>query len=44
MPSPAAPPAAMPVAPKRAAADEKLLSPEQMREQHDRAMRNFQAY
>jgi len=44
MPSPAAPAAAMPAPPKRAAADEKLLSPEQMREQHDRAMRNFQAY
>lgn len=45
MPSPS--PAAAPpmTAPKRAsAADERLLSPEQMREQHDRAMRNFQAY
>ena len=39
-----APAAAMP--PKRASnADEnKLLSPVQMREEHDRAMRNFQAY
>ena len=44
MPAPA-PAAAMPAPPKRASADdEKTLSPEQMREQHDRAMRNFQAY
>ncbi|MEA2748309.1 MAG: Ca-activated chloride channel [Myxococcales bacterium] len=42
LPSPAA---AMPAPPKRASADdEKTLSPEQMREQHDRAIRNFQAY
>jgi Ca-activated chloride channel family protein len=40
-----APAAAMP-APKRAsnADEDKLLSPVQMREEHDRAMRNFQAY
>ena len=46
MPSPpAATPAAMTAAPKRAAADEdKAMSPAQMREQHDRAIRNFQAY
>jgi hypothetical protein len=33
-------------APKRAsnADEDKLLSPVQMREEHDRAMRNFQAY
>ncbi len=45
-PSPA-PAAAMPMAPPKRAglqADEKALSPEEMREQHDRAMRNFQAY
>jgi len=44
-PSPAAAPAAA-MPPKRAsnADEDKLLSPVQMREQHDRAMRNFQAY
>jgi hypothetical protein len=39
-----APAAAMPAPPKRAMADEEMLSPEQMREQHDRAMRNFPTY
>jgi Ca-activated chloride channel family protein len=42
MPSPASPaPAAAP--PKKAAMDERL-SPEQLRELHDKAQRNFQAY
>jgi len=45
-PAAAMPGAASPTAPKRpsAASDDKMLSPVQMREEHDRAMRNFQTY